>query len=62
MDKIAERLGLDPVELRRKNLLRDGDLFATGEKLAGMHYDELLERAAASMNWSPSDARWLSQR
>ncbi|MEA2658969.1 MAG: hypothetical protein QOF64_1565, partial [Candidatus Binatota bacterium] len=58
MDKIAEHLGLDPVQLRRRNLLRDGDLFATGEKLAGMHYDELLERAAASINWSPSDARW----
>ena len=61
MDKIAEHLGLDPVQLRRKNLLRDDDLFATGEKLAGMHYDELLERAAASINWSPNDARWLSQ-
>ena len=61
MDEIAERLGLDPVQLRRKNLLRDGDLFATGETLTGMHYDELLERAAASINWSPSDARWLSQ-
>ena len=61
MDKIAEHLGLDPVEIRRKNLLRDGDLFATGEKLADMHYDELLERAAASVNWSRSDARWLNQ-
>ena len=59
MDIIAERLGLDPVELRRKNLLRDGDLFATGEKLDGTHYDELLDRAAASVNWSAKDARWL---
>ena len=57
---IAERLGLDPVQLRRKNLLRDGDLFATGETLAGMHYDELLERAAASINWS-AERRSLAQ-
>lgn len=61
MDLIAERLGLDPVELRQRNLLRDGDLFATGEKLADMHYDELLERAAASVQWSSDDARWLNQ-
>ena len=61
MDMIAERLGLDPVEFRRKNLLRDGDLFATGEKLHGMHYDELLDRAAASVNWTATDARWREQ-
>jgi CO/xanthine dehydrogenase Mo-binding subunit len=61
MDMIAERLGLDPVEFRRKNLLCDGDLFATGEKLAGMHYDELLERAATSIQWSSNDARWARQ-
>jgi CO/xanthine dehydrogenase Mo-binding subunit len=58
MDMIAERLSFDPVEFRRKNLLRDGDLFATGEKLAGVHYDELLDQAAASVNWTARDARW----
>jgi CO/xanthine dehydrogenase Mo-binding subunit len=60
MDMIAERLGLDPVAFRRKNLLRDDDLFATGEKLVGMHYEELLDRAAASVNWTERDARWLA--
>jgi CO/xanthine dehydrogenase Mo-binding subunit len=61
MDMIAERLDLDPVEFRRKNLLRNGDIFATGEKLADMHYDELLERAAASVDWLSRHARWLNQ-
>src|ERR1043166_7504539 len=60
MDMIAERLGLDPIEFRRKNLLRDGDVFATGERLDGMHYDELLDRATTSVNWTASDARWLN--
>ncbi len=59
MDMIAERLALDPIEIRRKNLLRDGDLFATGEKLADMHFDELLKQAAASVDWSAQDARWM---
>ncbi|MBM4296353.1 MAG: xanthine dehydrogenase subunit D, partial [Deltaproteobacteria bacterium] len=58
MDMIAERLGVDPVSLRRKNLLRDGDLFATGEKLSDMHFDELLNQTAANLSWQPSDARW----
>jgi CO/xanthine dehydrogenase Mo-binding subunit len=61
MDMIAERLGLDPVELRRKNLLRNGDLFATGEKLVDMHYDELLDQAAADLQWTASDARWCNK-
>ena len=59
MDMTAERLGMDPVALRRKNLLRDEDLFATGEKLEGIHYGELLDQAAAAVGWSPGDARWL---
>lgn len=31
MDRIAARLGLDPAELRRRNLLRDGQSTATGQ-------------------------------
>lgn len=31
MDAIARRLGIDPVTLRRRNLLRDGDRSATGQ-------------------------------
>jgi CO/xanthine dehydrogenase Mo-binding subunit len=60
MDMIAERLGIDPLEFRRKNLLRDHDLFATGEELADMHFDELLDRAAAGVNWSLRDASRLN--
>jgi CO/xanthine dehydrogenase Mo-binding subunit len=33
MDRIAESLGMDPVELRRKNALRPGDMTATGQVL-----------------------------
>ena len=62
MDMIAERLGLDPLEFRRKNLLRDHDVFATGEELVDIHFHELLERAAASIDWSSDNARWLNRR
>jgi CO/xanthine dehydrogenase Mo-binding subunit len=30
LDVLAERLGLDPVDLRLRNVLRDGDVYATG--------------------------------
>src|SRR5438046_8038048 len=61
MDMIAERLGLDPVEFRRKNLVRYEDIVSTGEKLADLHYEELLDRAAKSVKWTASDARWLDK-
>jgi CO/xanthine dehydrogenase Mo-binding subunit len=61
MDLIAERLALDPVEFRRQNLLRDGDFFATGERLADLHYDELLNQVAADLQWTASDSRWLNR-
>lgn len=33
MEKIASTLGIDPLELRRINLLREGDITATGQRL-----------------------------
>src|SRR6266508_4041270 len=51
MDRIAEALGLDPVELRRINALRPGDTTATGQTLrddcsAHMVLDEAVRRTA----------------
>lgn len=33
MDRIADALGMDPVELRRRNALRPGDTTATGQRM-----------------------------
>ncbi|MGA5795454.1 xanthine dehydrogenase family protein molybdopterin-binding subunit [Streptomyces cellulosae] len=51
MDTIAERLGMDPVEIRRINLLRDGDTFGTGEVLEHLHFRKLLDAAAERIGW-----------
>lgn len=51
MDMIAERLGIDPVEIRRKNLLGAGDTYATGETMRELHFQELLEDAAYAIGW-----------
>lgn len=51
LDDIAERLGIDPVEIRRINLLDDGDRFCTGEELHHLRFTELLDSAAARIGW-----------
>lgn len=51
MDTIAHRLGIDPLELRMKNLLRTDDIFATGEQLHDIHFVECLEAAADGLGW-----------
>lgn len=46
MDRIAAELGMDPVALRRKNLLRLGDVTATGQVLReSVSAEEVLDRA-----------------
>ncbi|MEZ5101136.1 MAG: xanthine dehydrogenase family protein molybdopterin-binding subunit [Thermoleophilia bacterium] len=51
MDVLSDRLGLDPLELRLRNVLRDGDVFATGETMHDVHFEELLRRAASAVAW-----------
>lgn len=50
-DIIARELKLDPVEFRRRNILRDGRPQATGTVMKDAAIDKVLERTAARMNW-----------
>ena len=45
MDELAEALGIDPVELRRRTLVEDGSVTATGQVLERVAIKETLERA-----------------
>lgn len=48
MDRIARTIGMDPLEFRRINLLRDGQTTATGQVIKdGTDRHELLEKTAA---------------
>lgn len=49
IDMIARRMGFDPYEFRMRNVLRDGDEFATGEKMHDVHFAECLESASSSL-------------
>jgi CO/xanthine dehydrogenase Mo-binding subunit len=46
MDMLAEKLGMDPVELRRKNVLRKGEKNAYGEVIQSIGVMQCLERVA----------------
>lgn len=51
-DEIAAATGTDPIELRRRNLLADGDLHATGTRLESAATMEVLELLATKMRWA----------
>src|SRR5204862_7982548 len=52
MDIIADALGLDPLELRLKNIVREGDEGPTGQVLNAVGLEECLRKAAAAIGWS----------
>jgi CO/xanthine dehydrogenase Mo-binding subunit len=51
MDIMAERLGLDPLDLRLKNLLRRGEEFAPGDLPVDADFHGDLRRAAEAVGW-----------
>ena len=51
MDDIARRLGIDPLELRFKNLVQEGDEFVTGDRLVSVGITECLKGAAQALGW-----------
>jgi CO/xanthine dehydrogenase Mo-binding subunit len=42
MDEVARKLGMDPVEFRRKNILHNGDLTPMNEEFIGVRAEETL--------------------
>ena len=50
-DMIARELSIDPLAIRRKNLLREGRPQATGTPMRDAALDLVLERLAARMQW-----------
>lgn len=59
MDEIAAAIGMDPVELRRRNFLHDGDTTATEQVMREpMILDKLLDRALAESNYYDRKAQF----
>src|SRR5438128_10210184 len=59
MDIMADAIGLDPLELRLKNIVREGEEGPTGQILQGVGLEECLRKAAAAIAWNDRrPARW----
>jgi CO/xanthine dehydrogenase Mo-binding subunit len=54
LDRIADRLGMDPVELRARNLLARGEAYASGELPMDADLLEGLRRTATATAWPES--------
>jgi CO/xanthine dehydrogenase Mo-binding subunit len=48
---IARALNFDPAEFRRKNLLREGDVHPTGQRIDDAPLEEVLNTVLEGINW-----------
>ncbi len=60
MNRLAEELGIDPVELRLRNILREGSLLSVGTPLPkGVSLPEVVEECARAAGWRSSPEGWV---
>jgi len=57
LDIIAKEMGIDALELRRRNIVRDGDANPMGEKWQNILMGEVLERAVKTANWGKNGGK-----
>jgi CO/xanthine dehydrogenase Mo-binding subunit len=57
IDIIAAKLKMDSLEIRRKNIIRSGDIFHTGIIMEDMGFDQVLEKTAAGIGWTETQTR-----
>jgi CO/xanthine dehydrogenase Mo-binding subunit len=64
MNKLAEALGIDPVELRARNVLQEGSLLSVGSPLPkGVSLPQVVEHCANSGGWQQSPSQgWQRPR
>ena len=62
MDTLAEKLGIDPVEIRKKNILREGDKDACGQTTVAIGVGGCLDKVAKWIEWGkkpvPEEGPW----
>jgi CO/xanthine dehydrogenase Mo-binding subunit len=51
MDMMARALDIDPAEFRRRNLLQEGHVHATGQVIEDAPLEKLMDRLLERMNW-----------
>jgi CO/xanthine dehydrogenase Mo-binding subunit len=59
INKLAELLGIDPVEMRMRNLLKEGSLLSVGTPLPrGVTMEQVLAKCAEKAGWKQTSAGW----
>ena len=59
INKLAEALGMDSVELRMRNIFHEGSLLAVGTPLPkGVSMSEVLRQCAEKAGWQQGNASW----
>jgi CO/xanthine dehydrogenase Mo-binding subunit len=59
MNKLAEKLNLDIVEIRMRNILREGSRLPVKSNMpAGVSLPEVVERCAIEAGWKKIDGKW----
>jgi len=51
LNEIAKKMGIDPVELRRKNAIREGDILNYGGKMNASGLLEAIDKVAQEIEW-----------
>ena len=57
MDEAAEKLGIDPAELKLKNAVRTGDLAPSNHPVLGHGLEDCIRRGIAEVDWAGLRAR-----
>jgi CO/xanthine dehydrogenase Mo-binding subunit len=59
MNRLAEALGMDPVEIRLRNVLREGSLLSVGTPLPkGVSIAQVIEQCARAAGWQQTEVGW----
>jgi xanthine dehydrogenase molybdenum-binding subunit len=56
MDEAAERLGLDPAELKLRNAVREGDIAPSGHPIVGHGLEACIREGVARFDWAAKRA------
>lgn len=58
IDEVARALGMDPVELRRRNLIEPGDRWLGGQTIQTSGLRECLDKVVSESRWSQRRTPW----
>jgi len=51
MDQLAEKIGMDPAEFRRRNCVRTGDIILTGMEMPAIDLVACIDKVAEAIGW-----------